>query len=198
MTQATAKINPLTPVESGGFTLRPLDLMQDIGWLSNWVSREYAQYWGMQNHRESQVLAFYQELLDRKPGSVFVGMKHQQPAFLLERYLAKEDVIAEYYPAQPDDVGMHILVAPPINKVAGFTWRVFQSIMAFIFSDPLVARIVVEPDVRNEKIHRLNRLAGFVYQQRLEMPHKTAWLAFCIREQHQLALQSARQLERQL
>ncbi|AJJ70551.1 GNAT family N-acetyltransferase [Yersinia pseudotuberculosis] len=190
---AERNIESDTVVRSGGFQLRPLVLAHDVTWLTDWVNREYAHYWGMQGYSPQQVKAFYQELNTSQPGGVFVGVYQQQPAFLLERYLAQHDVIADYYSAQPDDVGMHILVAPPVERITGFTWRVFQAIMTFIFSDPTVARIVVEPDVRNEKIHRLNKRAGFVYQQQLTLPHKTAWLAFCTREQYRLALQKEHQ-----
>lgn len=169
---AERNIESDTVVRSGGFQLRPLVLAHDVTWLTDWVNREYAHYWGMQGYSPQQVKAFYQELNTSQPGGVFVGVYQQQPAFLLERYLAQHDVIADYYPAQPDDVGMHILVAPPVERITGFTWRVFQAIMTFIFSDPTVARIVVEPDVRNEKIHRLNKRAGFVYQQQLTLPIK--------------------------
>lgn len=148
---AERNIESDTVVRSGGFQLRPLVLAHDVTWLTDWVNREYAHYWGMQGYSPQQVKAFYQELNTSQPGGVFVGVYQQQPAFLLERYLAQHDVIADYYPAQPDDVGMHILVAPPVERITGFTWRVFQAIMTFIFSDPTVARIVVEPDVRNEK-----------------------------------------------
>lgn len=60
--------------------------------------------------------------------------------------------------------------------------------MDYMFSRPEVRRVVVEPDVRNEKIHVLNKRAGFRYQHTIDMGHKTAWLAFCQREDYQHAL----------
>ncbi len=179
--------------EIGSFALRPLDLERDIPILTDWVNRDYAHYWGMQDNTEQQVREFYQDLESRHPGSVFIGIYQEQPAFLLECYRAQDDLIGKYYPSHPDDMGMHILVAPPQEKIRHFTWGIFQTIMAFIFSDPAVARIVVEPDIRNEKIHKLNLRAGFVYQKALVLPHKTAKLAFCTREQHQIALQREHQ-----
>ncbi|PQQ28281.1 GNAT family N-acetyltransferase [Photorhabdus hindustanensis] len=175
--------------EIGSFALRSLDLERDIPILTDWVNRDYAHYWGMQDNTEQQVREFYQDLESRHPGSVFIGIYQEQPAFLLECYRAQDDLIGKYYPAHPDDMGMHILVAPPQEKIRHFTWGIFQTIIAFIFSDPAVVRIVVEPNIHNEKIHKLNLRAGFVYQKALVLPHKTAKLAFCTREQHQIALQ---------
>lgn len=173
----------------GSIALRPLNLTQDSALLTRWVNHPQAVFWGMQNHSEQQVQEQYKKLLASQPDSVFIGLYRGEPAFLLERYRVQDDLLADYYPAQPGDTGMHILVAASGNRVSGFTWAVFQTIMAFIFSDPAVARIVVEPDARNTKVHRLNRRAGFVEQGTLTLPHKTALLAFCTREQHQAALQ---------
>ncbi|WP_455813606.1 GNAT family N-acetyltransferase [Pseudomonas graminis] len=173
----------------GNIALRPLQLEQDGVLLTRWVNHPQAHFWGMQNTSEQQVHAHYAALVAKQPDSVFIGLYRGEPAFLLERYRATEDLLADYYPARPDDIGMHILVAPTEHKISGFTWAVFQTIMAFIFTDPAVARIVVEPDIRNKKVHRLNQRAGFVEQGALSLPHKTALLAFCTREQHQTALQ---------
>jgi Acetyltransferase (GNAT) domain len=50
-------------------------------------------------------------------------------------------------------------------------------VMNFICQLPDVKRILVEPDTRNQKIHKLNRRAGFFYHQKLYFPHKAACLA---------------------
>ncbi|MBN1085541.1 GNAT family N-acetyltransferase [Erwinia aphidicola] len=65
----------------------------------------------------------------------------------------------------------------------------FTVVMDFMFSRPEVQRVVVEPDVNNARIHPLNKRAGFQYQHQIDMGHKTAWLAFCQREDYQQALQ---------
>src|SRR3546814_12526405 len=54
--------------------------------------------------------------------------------------------------------------------------------MEFCFEDPSVARVVVEPDVRNEKIAALDEAAGFVVAREIPLHCKTAALSFCTRE----------------
>ncbi|CAM3156331.1 Putative siderophore biosynthetic enzyme [Xenorhabdus nematophila ATCC 19061] len=189
MSIATPVFFEKTLAELGTFSVRPLDLADDIAVITDWVNQDYAYYWGMQGQTVQQVGDFYQDLLIRQPDSVFIGTYQGKPAFLLECYHAQADLIGKYYPARPDDMGMHILVAPPERKIRQFTWGIFQTVIAFIFSNPSVNRIVVEPDIRNEKIHRLNLRAGFVYENTVQLPHKTAGLAFCTRDQHQMALQ---------
>jgi hypothetical protein len=77
---------------------------------------------------------------------------------------------------------MHVLVAPTDAPVPGFTRRVFRAVMAHCFTSPAVARVVVEPDVRNDRIAALNAEAGFVVARPVTLPTKEAALSFCTRE----------------
>jgi RimJ/RimL family protein N-acetyltransferase len=79
---------------------------------------------------------------------------------------------------------MHVLVGPPVAPITGFTGAVFETIMDSLFSDPLVDRVVVEPDVRNTRIHALNERMGFRKHRVVQLPDKQAWLSFCTRDQY--------------
>lgn len=165
----------------GKLHLRKLNNLADIHLIHDWVGRDYATFWGMQSHSLAQVREEYQKLQEH--AQVFLGFHQNSPAFLLEVYDPRLDLLANYYPAQAGDIGMHILLAPAEKPIANFSWKIFRFTMEFLFSQPHVQRVVVEPDARNQKIHRLNLRAGFVYQQLLQLPHKTAHLAFCTRLQ---------------
>ena len=56
-----------------------------------------------------------------------------------------------------------------------------RRVMQECFADPSVARVVVEPDARNDKIAALNAAVGFVVARAVELPDKTAALSFCTR-----------------
>jgi RimJ/RimL family protein N-acetyltransferase len=84
---------------------------------------------------------------------------------------------------------MHVLVAPPGHRLPGFTTAVFETILDFLFSDPLVDRVVVEPDIRNTKIQALNQRMGFRKHSIVQLPDKQAWLSFCTRDQYADAVQ---------
>ena len=58
-------------------------------------------------------------------------------------------------------------------------------------ASPQTQRVVVEPDVRNTKIHVLNERMGFQPHGRIELPDKTALLSFCTRQQFKAAAASA-------
>jgi hypothetical protein len=53
--------------------------------------------------------------------------------------------------------------------------------MEFLFSDHRIQR-VVEPDVRNEKVHKLNEKQD-LHVQKIQLLEKEAILEFCTREQ---------------
>lgn len=169
----------------GRFQLRALRIPGDIPVVHAWVCREYAKYWGLTGQSVEQVAAAYVQIA--RKADVYMGFHRDEPAFLVECYLPGRHAVGEHYPVLVGDRGMHVLVAPAEVPVPGFTWSVFSVVMDFLFSDPATSRIVVEPDIRNARIHALNRRAGFRYAKVIELPGKTAHLAFCTRKQYRAA-----------
>ncbi|MDW8852863.1 GNAT family N-acetyltransferase [Flavobacterium sp. MMLR14_040] len=184
---ATAVVFVKTIPGLGVFELRPINMEKDIPLIHNWVNRDYAVYWEMNGFSVEEVKNTYYNILERT--QVYIGVFNGKEAFLLECYDPQNDVVGKYYASQKGDKGMHILVAPSEKPIRNFTWNIFTVILDFIFSDSKSQRIVVEPDARNHKIHLLNKRAGFVFQQVLELPHKKAHLEFCTREDYYKALQ---------
>ncbi len=170
----------------GRFALRPLRLADDAPIIHDWVTRDYARYWGQQGQTLEQVIETYREI--ERAAEVFVGLYLGEPAFLVERYRPGDHSIGQHYAVEAGDRGMHVLVGPSAKPVSGFTWSVFNFVMEFLFSDEAVERVVVEPDIRNSKIHTLNRRAGFRYQRVIALPTKHAHLAFCTRADYQAAV----------
>jgi siderophore synthetase component len=166
----------------GRFRLRPLGAPEDMAVVHGWVTQERARYWGLVGRSLPEVISAYRDICRR--AQVYLGFFEDRPAFLLESYWPGDDPIGKHYPVLPGDRGMHVLVAPAERPLPGFTRAVFRVVMNFLFSDPAVDRVVVEPDIRNSKIHALNRAVGFRYQRVVDLPHKTAHLAFCTRQQY--------------
>ncbi|WKX26417.1 GNAT family N-acetyltransferase [Tatumella ptyseos] len=162
----------------GHFTLRRWQV-GDETMIHHWVIQPHAQFWGMQDQSVEQVNNFYINLVAQDVNSVLIGCLDGHPYFLIECYQALQEEVAEHYPAQSGDYGMHLLVAPVSTPIKGLSRQIFATVMEYMFSRPEVARVVVEPDVNNHKIHRLNQQAGFRYHQQIDLGHKRAWLAFC-------------------
>lgn len=163
----------------GAFEIRPLQVPDDIPLVRSWLRQDRAHYWGMQSMDENDLAAFYRDLPESGKGDAFIGYHQGYPVFLMECYDPARDPVGEHYTVQPGDLGMHILIAPTDTPLKGFSRAVFRGIMTFMFRQLGAQRIVVEPDTRNEAIHTLNKAVGFVYERPIELPDKTAELAFC-------------------
>lgn len=171
---------------AGHFSLQPLSLTRDITAVHGWVNMDYARYWAMQGCSLDDVTRCYQKLCSTE--AVYAGFYNGELAFIVELYDPHRDLLRYYYAHQQGDLGMHILLAPTVAPVRNFSRTVFVTVMQFLFALPQVQRVVVEPDARNEKIHRLNRMAGFIYHHRLYLPHKVACLATAERAHFELVM----------
>ncbi|MEV5442862.1 GNAT family N-acetyltransferase [Streptomyces sp. NPDC052644] len=176
----------------GTLTFRPLDPLADAELVHRWVTHPKAAYWLMQDHRLEDVERDYMAIAAHPHHDAFLGLHDGEPAFLMERYdPAKVELVGLYDP-EPGDVGMHFLVAPTDTPIHGFTRAVITAVMAELFRDPAVKRVVVEPDVRNTAVHALNEAVGFVPVDKIAKPEKEALLSVCTREAFEAAVGAAR------
>lgn len=162
-------------------SFRAFDLEKDAAVIHEWINMPYAIYWGMMDSSLSEFKEAYTKVLSSGT-EVFIGEINGQQKFLIEKYNAIQ-ALEKYYKGESGDIGMHILIGPPTSIIHGFTWHVFSTVIEFIFLDSTINRVIVEPDVKNEKIHILNKKAGFEYQKQIQLPNKMAWLATCTRDQ---------------
>ena len=168
------------------FTIRALRLDRnfehDMALLHGWFQLDHAQFWGMQQHTSGQVSASYRQLLSSGHATAYLGYFDGLPSFLFESYQPIHDELGKHYDVHPGDLGMHCFVGPPqAARIPNFTRRVFGVLMSFMFEQLGAQRIVVEPDVRNHKVHALNQAMGFTSLNEVQLPHKRASLACCTR-----------------
>ena len=160
------------------FTLRPLRLDDDVAIIQPWYQMDYAHFWNMQDMSVEATTDFYRDAATHGL-QAYLGFYEERPAFVLECYDPRRDPLGDCYPVQPGDIGMHFFVGPAERPIPHYTRDVLRTVMAFLFDASGARRVVVEPDVRNERVHRLNRLVGFVDAGTVTLPGKTARLAFC-------------------
>ena len=165
--------------------LRPVDPDADAELLHGWVTRPAARFWDMQQASVDDVRRAYAAIDGSAHHRAFIGLVDGEPAFLTETYDPAHSDLAGVYDVRAGDLGMHVLVAPASTPVHGFTRQVMHAVMRHCFADDSVTRVVVEPDARNDKVHRLNEHVGFVVEREVELPDKTALLSFCTRERYQ-------------
>lgn len=167
---------------STGITLEPLDVEAHVGRLHAWVTHSGSVYWEMPEASVEEVAQEYTQMRDNPHHHAWLGRVDGEPAFLAETYVPAHSLLAGTPELREGDLGMHVLVAPTDQPVPGFTRRVFRAVMEHCFADPAVRRVVVDPDVRNDKIKMLNAQAGFEVERAITLPAKTAALSFCTRE----------------
>ncbi|MFJ6851517.1 GNAT family N-acetyltransferase [Streptomyces sp. NPDC091271] len=182
----------------GTFTVRPMDpspgrpgRRSDAELVHEWVTHPRAAFWMMGDARLEDVEREYMAIAAHPHHDAFIGLHDGRPAFLMERYDPTEVELKGLYEAEPGDVGMHFLVAPPEKPVHGFTRAVITTVMETLFADPRVRRVVVEPDVTNTAVHALNEAVGFETVREITKPEKQALLSTCTREQFEAATTGA-------
>jgi RimJ/RimL family protein N-acetyltransferase len=168
----------------GLIEIRRLDLQEDLELIHDWVSRDYAVYWRMQNMSLSQVEAVYREKLDRKNYHAFIGVleSSREAVFLFEVYNPIDDELGDFYNPSETDRGFHLIVAPNKPLIKDFSWHVLMTVLAFIFSDPRTQRIVGEPDIANKKIITLLLQCGYSLGPVIYLRNKTARFVYISRE----------------
>ena len=176
-------IQPATlTTEFGDLRFVPYDADQHLPDIYRWVTQEYARFWGLNDSTVAQVDDEFKRLLALPDYQIFVGLIDDRAECLVEYYNPAHDDIGQHYPVRDGDQGMHILLSPPDQPRHGFSRAMFTAVMEHLFLHDSVRRIVVEPDLNNARIHRLNLQAGFRHVAKVNLGHKQALLGFCERE----------------
>ncbi|MGW7407997.1 GNAT family N-acetyltransferase [Streptomyces sp. NPDC054833] len=183
------------PVDGfGTVRILPLDPQADAHVLHAWVSEERAVFWGMNGLSRAQIREIYAHMDTLATHHAFLAVVDGTPAALLQTYDPEADRVGECYEVRPGDIGLHLLVAPAGQNGPrpGWTSALLTVFAAYCLLALDRRRIVVDPDVRNEKA-----IARFVRQgfekgpavilpeidiPDVYLPEKHAQLAFLTRE----------------
>ncbi|MBP0460919.1 GNAT family N-acetyltransferase [Streptomyces montanisoli] len=178
-----------TDARLGTFAVRDVDPLADAVTLHRWVTHPKAPFWLMQGASLTDVEREYMSIAASAHHDAYVGLHEGVPSFLVERYDPAHVELKGLYPAKDGDIGMHFLVdpAPADGPLHGFTRAVLTTVMAFLFADERIRRVVVEPDVRNTAVHALNEAVGFEVVEKIAKPEKEALLSVCTRASFQAA-----------
>lgn len=178
------------PSPVGVLTLEPVDPGAHAGLLHSWYTHPRSVFWGLGDATVADVLAEHRRIDVDPHHHAWLGRLDGVPLFVAESYDPAHSPLADHYAVRDGDIGMHVLVAPPGLSASpggvrhGTTAAVFDAVLGFLFADPRVQRVVVEPDVRNEAVAARNAAAGFTESGLVTLPDKTARLSLCTRAAH--------------
>ncbi|WP_395244976.1 GNAT family N-acetyltransferase [Agromyces sp. MMS24-K17] len=168
----------------GPLELRVLDVddPRDLDVLDDWVRRPWAGFWGLADHSREELREVYRFVDSLPTHHAFLLRRDGEPIVLLQTYEPEHDPVGERYDVEPGDAGIHFFLGGRGAPTAGLMTRVFVALGGFLFADPAVRRIVVEPDVGNDRAVALMTRLGFVPGPVIDLGHKRARLAFLDRE----------------
>jgi acetyl CoA:N6-hydroxylysine acetyl transferase len=162
---------------SGEFLLRRLDLDRDLDLLHSWMNDpEVARFWKMPWSRDE--IGSYLGRQERSTHSTpYLAELDCTPIGYLELYRADLDPLAQYYDAREHDAGLHALMGPTEYRARGLVTDLLRTVTTWqLDADPRATRVVIEPDVENERAIQLAELAGFRRSMDLDLPNKRAAL----------------------
>ncbi|WNO08278.1 GNAT family N-acetyltransferase [Teredinibacter sp. KSP-S5-2] len=179
LTEAVLNLAKETDPLNKKIQIRPLNIDLDVPVIHPWYQMDYASFWNMQHLNLEQTKRFYAEGKKSKTLFACIGLYEGKPAFVMEYYPPQHEEVGKHYPVQSGDIGMHFFVGPAEKHIPNFTRDVIRSVMAYLFFTRHAKRVVVEPDVKNKKVHKLNLKVGFKYDRIIQLAEKEAYLAFC-------------------
>ncbi|RPF34695.1 GNAT family N-acetyltransferase [Streptomyces sp. TLI_185] len=178
----------------GTVRIRPLDPHADAEVVHRWAAEERAVFWGMNGLSRDQVAGIYAHMDTLDTHHAFLLLKDGTPAVLLQTYEPEADRVSECYEVQGGDLGIHVLLAPagPDGARPGWSAVLLGVIASYVLKGLERRRIVVDPDVRNEKAIARFLRQGFeagpvvvlpeIDVPDVYLPEKKAQLAFLRRE----------------
>jgi hypothetical protein len=178
----------------GTVRVLPLDAHADAGTVHAWVSQERAAFWGMNGLTRDQVAEIYAHLDTLDTHHAFLLLKDADPVGLLQTYEPEADRVSECYEVEPGDIGVHLLLAPADEGAARSGWSsaLLGAVASYVLLGLDRRRVVVDPDVRNERAIARFLKQGFEAGEAVVLPEidlpdvylpeKHAQLAFLRRE----------------
>ena len=165
-------------------SLRQATLERDLGRLHAWLGSDHVKpYWQL----DEPLPAFRDSLaakLDDDHLTPYIGCLDHVPMSYWECYWAAEDDVATHYDAAPTDRGVHLLIGPEEYLGEGYAAPLLQAVVGMLFRRPETARVIAEPDARNERVLQVFERCGFERRAEFhfEEAGKDAVLVVCDRD----------------
>jgi RimJ/RimL family protein N-acetyltransferase len=169
------EVAPLLHLDDG-FDLRPAT-SADAGLIAWWMAQPHICRWWQQDWSVER----WAQTLDAQAAGehtipCLIALDQQHLGYV-ELYRVRHDRLAEYYAWDEHDWGVHVAIGDTSRTGRGIGRRLLRALAdAVLRADPYCDRVVAEPDARNTPSVRAFEAAGFVPQEELRLPEKTARL----------------------
>ncbi|PRZ07100.1 siderophore synthetase component [Isoptericola sp. CG 20/1183] len=184
----------VAPTGLGDLTFTAVSPVRDAATVQSWLTHPASSAWAMADLDVDGVRDYLAAVAADEAQEGWLGRLDGEPVVYTETYDPARVLLTAVHAAEPGDIGMHLLVAPPPDEPArrrtGLTDAVMGAVVRFCLTDVAAggrggARVVVEPDVTNAKIAAKNAAAGFRVLREVPVTDagrtKTAALSVCTR-----------------
>ncbi|WP_308221909.1 GNAT family N-acetyltransferase [Curtobacterium sp. VKM Ac-2922] len=163
----------------GLLSVEPVDPDRDAAVVQAWLAHPASSWWGMAHLDVDGVRTYLRGVQQDPAQAAWLGRRDGEPCFLAETYDPARVLLTDVWAAEPGDVGMHLLVAPPPAdaRVHGLTSAVMRTVVEHCRDALGARRVVVEPDVRNTAVHAKNAEVGFRALREVDVDGKRALLS---------------------
>ncbi len=169
----------LARAATGLLSVEPVDPGRDAALLRSWLADPASSWWGMADRDVDAVRAYLTAVRDDPAQAGWLLRRDGAPIAYAETYDPAVVLLTDVWDAEPGDVGMHLLVAPPPaeGRVHGLTSAVMRAVVEHCRDVLGARRVVVEPDVRNTAVQRKNGEVGFRALRVVDVDGKRALLS---------------------
>jgi len=170
-----------------GLELRPADPDGDTELMHDWMHRPHVAPWWGPDRSFDETRAY----LARQLGSghlvpwivsaVDLATGERRPFGYTETYRPADDPLASWFPVLPTDQGWHVLVGPTEVMGSGLPRLLGRAVLAHLFADPAVERVICEPNELNTRMLGYCKALGYDAIAAVDLPGKRALILACSR-----------------
>ena len=159
------------------FEFRHVNPERDLPVLHAWLTQPRASAWHLVGASEEIVATEYRRMAEEPSETAWLVHENGYPLALVETYDPACSPLAGVFPVRDGDAGLHLFLAPTSEPVRGTTGAVMAAALDLLWADPVVQRVLVEPDVHNHAVRAVNRKAGFRELADVVLPDKTGCMS---------------------
>jgi RimJ/RimL family protein N-acetyltransferase len=169
---------PAAATPAGSFRLVPVRPDRDLDLIVRWMNDPtVAEFWELSGGPDVTARHLASQLDGDGRSVPCLGVLDGVPMSYWEIYRADLDPVARFYPARPQDTGVHLLVGGVADRARGLGGTLLRAVSDLVLDNrPCCTRVVAEPDLRNTPSVAAFLTAGFRLCLELELPDKRAAL----------------------
>jgi acetyl CoA:N6-hydroxylysine acetyl transferase len=161
---------------------RHVKIGEDLNRLHSWMHEKHViPFWNLDISLEKYRLHLEKFMQDDHQ-TLLIGELNGVPMSYWESYWVKDDMIGKYYEFDEYDQGIHLLIGEKEFLGKGLIYPLLLTILYKKFQVSNTNQVIVEPDIRNEKMIHVFKKCGFQAVKEVVLPDKKGLLMRCDRK----------------